>query len=481
MYQRILLTAVAVLVALSCASASDTVRMVQVMHRHGSRTPIVPTHQDEICGPTGCGTLNKEGVDMLKSLGRWAREKWNGPLQEALGGNEYNDRVVRSWSTDVPRTIQSSDSFLFGLFPNVTVVPVVHTLATSDDDYLLVDNIQSYAVHGSLVAAEHYSVIGRRAAELGITTEVISELSRASGLGHYCEVNVSAATYQQLGHCALTILDIVQCNEAAGKVVPVLEKWQPSLQQLLELSNQRRFAYNETDPLHQKRGALGYNAVEEIAYMFDVKSQGLKTIFLQEYSTHDTLITPVYAAMGHNEMMLPRFAQMLAIEMVETSDPKEFFLQAWGGHPTQTPGDHSYEPNTEKMSLFGKSANGTTYSAMRMPLDDWTRFIKSRKGSVSNGKCYVSAEDVKAIGCDKVDVVPNHTSCIAYRRHCPRESCPSGSYLNHSTLMCVAPKAPEHDDKLSVVLVSLCAGIGGALVGLALAGLALKQHGGRRG
>ena len=263
----------------------------------------------------------------------------------------------------------------------------------------------------------------------------MNELSEASGLREYCQsadTNVTKRLAEH-GSCALIIQDIAAAMEAQGKLPPNLKLWFPTLTSLLIEYNRIRFAYDPNNHFHTTRGALGYNLASTILSQFTAQSQGFGVPFFKEYSTHDTTMTPLYTTVG-NENYLPNFGQTVIFELVEVDSV--FYVQAYTGYPIQTPSNHSYDSNMQRMKLTCRHPNQTEYTDMRCSLADWGRFIESRKGSFGNSRCYVSPEDIHAIGCDRVGEVPLHPLCIVYRRDCPSQGCPKGTLLNHTDFSC---------------------------------------------
>src|SRR3989338_7749966 len=56
---------------------AQEVVLVQLPHRHGARTPIVPDAiAQEVCGNVGCGELNYAGEMMLTALGNYLYDRY---------------------------------------------------------------------------------------------------------------------------------------------------------------------------------------------------------------------------------------------------------------------------------------------------------------------------------------------------------------------------------------------------------------------
>lgn len=129
--------------AIAAATEGLELRQLQVVHRHGDRTPITPladrvfwssvlpssaelatlaqgtevlrakgTAPHPAAGDGLFGTLSTRGVDQMRSGGAALREKYGHFLPPVA-----TPEAVRVFSTDFPRTIQSVQALLQGLFP----------------------------------------------------------------------------------------------------------------------------------------------------------------------------------------------------------------------------------------------------------------------------------------------------------------------------------------------------------------------------
>ncbi|XP_043203359.1 testicular acid phosphatase-like [Amphibalanus amphitrite] len=74
----------AVLLPLVAAAAPDTLRLVNVLYRHGARTIIAayPTDPNIGAWPQGYGQLTNEGKQNQLELGRFLRRRYDGFLPE---------------------------------------------------------------------------------------------------------------------------------------------------------------------------------------------------------------------------------------------------------------------------------------------------------------------------------------------------------------------------------------------------------------
>ncbi|GMR51179.1 hypothetical protein PMAYCL1PPCAC_21374, partial [Pristionchus mayeri] len=95
---------------------TDTLQFVQLLWRHGDRTPIrlIPTDTEnkEESWPEGLGELTKVGMTQQYRLGQWIRARYGKFL-----GETWNKDAVYIRSSDYNRTLMSAQAALAGLFP----------------------------------------------------------------------------------------------------------------------------------------------------------------------------------------------------------------------------------------------------------------------------------------------------------------------------------------------------------------------------
>ncbi|XP_038072170.1 prostatic acid phosphatase-like [Patiria miniata] len=126
-----------------------TLQLVNLLYRHGDRTPvnIYPTdpHQADTW-PEGLGQLTTLGMNMHYNLGQWLRKRY---IDSGFMNATYNRLSLHVRSTDKDRTLMSAESDLAGLYPpqgnqkwkaGFDWMPIpVHTVPL-DEDYLLEAN-----------------------------------------------------------------------------------------------------------------------------------------------------------------------------------------------------------------------------------------------------------------------------------------------------------------------------------------------------
>lgn len=129
-----------------CATPVDTsgeLIFSHILYRHGDRTPTMayPTdpYSDISNWPVPWGALTNTGKQQHFALGKWLRQRYG----NVLLSEQYTPNEIYIRSTDVDRTLQSSESNLAGLYPphgnqvwnaDIEWQPIpVHTVADVDD------------------------------------------------------------------------------------------------------------------------------------------------------------------------------------------------------------------------------------------------------------------------------------------------------------------------------------------------------------
>ncbi|XP_046327982.2 lysosomal acid phosphatase-like [Haliotis rufescens] len=140
---------VALILVVGCFSvdttAPTTLRLVNLMYRHGDRTPYTTypnnPHSMNTTWPQGLQWLTTDGMAQLYSLGRFLRRRYSGFLS-----NKYMHTEITVESSDVDRCLMSAYSNLAGLYPpsgdqvwnsNIPWQPIpVHTRPKVEDNML---------------------------------------------------------------------------------------------------------------------------------------------------------------------------------------------------------------------------------------------------------------------------------------------------------------------------------------------------------
>ncbi|XP_073992427.1 venom acid phosphatase Acph-1 [Rhodnius prolixus] len=94
----------------------STLKLVNLVFRHGQRTPAstYPTdpHINDTFAPYGWGQLTNEGKNQQYEQGKWLRERYSHFL-----GSKYTNNLLEALTTDVDRTKMSTALMFAGLLP----------------------------------------------------------------------------------------------------------------------------------------------------------------------------------------------------------------------------------------------------------------------------------------------------------------------------------------------------------------------------
>ena len=358
---------------LSSTSGRNRLRAVFVIHRHGAREPMPSVNRSSICGRR-CGQLNAFGAAMLQSLGEAVTARYGRNLSI-----EYDPRhATTSSSSDVDRTLQSADNFIWGRFAagivsNHTVVaPVVHTVPIGIDRQLLVwtgwpslvawgnatwdefqtwmlcvavgavfvlpDDVQQRCAIDLPYVVDPASFAQAAAMDVAPPVGLLLAVGEEMGLGEECSLARPALWFQ----CALDLQDLWESRMAAGNLpmYPSLSALGDSLNRLVVLYNVYSFwGYPEESIAMASRRQDGFLAVSfppVSAFLDDVGAKGQYLLrdmvervealpvidaggspvtVLHEYSGHDVTIMPVAEALGATELIRPKYGAALIVEV----------------------------------------------------------------------------------------------------------------------------------------------------------------------
>lgn len=442
---RCVVVVVAVVVSAAVVSAAPIykVELVQVVHRHGARSPLVDDNHTLICGTEfPCGFLNYEGQAMLVNLGKYLHHRYTeNPSvvsKPYFPYSWYNLSISYTRSTDVLRTLQSANGLLQGLFPNMsTFFPAIHAVGRKEDVLL-----HSYMVP-MIRARFNYAKEELRA----VCDEVLDRLMSFDQLQAVAaEVHSQGfcANYTLRSRCAERLCDIGRAYEPTGRLesLPLLSRHLDDVCAVRAMSSYFYFAYNASNPVHQKQGAPFYHLAKLLVSNM-VAHQQRETAppyKLYEYSAHDTTISPLAVSFGDNSMeaMLPPFGTAFIIELLSLTDApaasSSFYVRLLRGHSGVRP-ESNFTFALSHFDMRCQDATGNTYIATDniCPFADFERFINSTAPTSPMGTCYLDPGLLFRMDCP-IDVVADNRSlskdCLFYRQHCSNYSCGTGYYLD---------------------------------------------------
>ncbi|KPI87041.1 putative histidine secretory acid phosphatase [Leptomonas seymouri] len=440
---QLVLAALLITAALS-AEARFVVRMVQVAHRHGHRNPIPDDHTVEICGTEyPCGELTGVGIEMLNSLGRFVRQRYNdlSLVEKPLfPSTRYNSSVVYTRSTGIQRTIQSATGFLHGLFPDDYFYPVVYSHNITTDTLLNTDTVPS--------------VFGRRWLEMDKQNEALNPIVDAYLTWPQMQAAAKDAYSESVCNnpderstCAYYLYDIAVSFEADGRLSskPNLQAVLPALKQYTVAWYRYIYDYSHSKELDRIQGAPSQNLAQTM--LANINAHKLSPSFkLYEFSTHDTMVAPLAITFGdHSDAtMLPPYAITILVELLQdTESPKDWYVRLLRGSPV--PADKgSYEFQLSGIEVRCIDAAGNMYVASTgiCPLDNFRRMVDYSRPAAANGQCKMAQNQYDNMGCPRTieagKSVPKY--CWMYRYVCSQSACPDGYILASQDYQCYPGK-----------------------------------------
>ncbi|RNF01141.1 putative membrane-bound acid phosphatase 2 [Trypanosoma rangeli] len=421
--------------------AAVTLRLVQVVHRHGSRSAIVKYNTTQICGDIPCGYLNAAGRTMLLKAGEFLREHYNSNTAKPFFSSEnYDPSVSYSRSTDVPRTLQSAAAFLYGLFPNrSTAFPVIHTVNKTTDWLLRTDVIPYTRVF--------YLLDNLWKREVGSPkVDEIIDLPTLQAVAGEAFSEEACANPAKRSDCAFKLFDIGAALEAVGRIekFPLLKANLEKLRSFAEFYFRTEYSYNKSDEERRKLGSCGQLLMQQLLANAQLHMLGKSTYKLYHYSTHDITLSPLAATLADDtpEAVLPPFAQLYAFELLYDDEANAYSMRVMRGSPGQTP-DTEYAFSWDGFQLKCMTSGGKVYKARNntCPYDDFLRLVDSSRPTDPAGLCHLNDRYKALLGCPTQGGGALNSHCQAYRLACPASSCRAGHTLEPVTLQCVCSSA----------------------------------------
>jgi hypothetical protein len=441
-----LVASVAIIFFIAAVSAADPQPdLVVLVHRHGARTPLVYFNTTILCGKDPCGALTNEGKSMLESLGK-TLGKWYAPSLPA----KYDPYVIHSRSTGITRTLQSSASFLRGLFPNMSsFYPAIHSRKIENE--LLMDPGDAWPSIGmrNEILRPTWNA---RLADVALALFTEADLVR---LGRETYQDSVCPTYGI--YCIMFAQDSAQSMRSAGTASPWLISQLPKLDSIISKLEEMMFPYNTSNYFDLMVGSQGQRLIRKIVGEAESLVTGVPPgtdplPYLIEFSAHDTTLMPLYVTLGQphgvgfSAGMRPVFAETIVFEFFKLEN-SSLRIRAYGGAPEQTPGPHKYTFKPFPLRCINRE-NGETYinAPLRSdtvnlgcPLDDFVAYINTTVPQAPNtdadGGWCVRVEELQQLACPPTGVPVNVTSqpsCLTFRQKCPSTACKSGEALNYN-------------------------------------------------
>lgn len=290
----------------------STLRLVQVLFRHGDRTPIdpFPTDAYKDYWTIGYGELTNIGKQEHYTLGTYIRQRYLGFLNTSY----YANQVLVN-STDIDRTLNSVASNLAGLYPpsddeiwnqNLLWQPIaIHTLPVPLD--LLLDpdsDCPTYDAESDRVFA---------------SPEMQAIDAENEGLYEYLTNNTGTLVDNiiETGY----IYDTIMIEKLYNLTTP---SWvDPVYDQMHNLSDMG-FVWRYKSPLEQR--LKGGGILKRIIDNANTRIAASNLYQLYVYSSHDTLVSAVLSALKIFNGIAPPYASTIFFDLHEYI-PSQYAIQ----------------------------------------------------------------------------------------------------------------------------------------------------------
>ncbi|KAK7110651.1 prostatic acid phosphatase-like isoform X2 [Littorina saxatilis] len=296
------------------AAAPETLRMVNVLYRHGDRSPVLTYPHDpyqEDAWPQGWGWLSQRGMQQHYELGQWLRSEYGSILNDT-----YKNTEITVEASNVNRCLMSAYCNLAGLYPpkgtqvwNQKLVwqPIpVHTRPEAEDHKLAIqapcvryEELYAKELHSDIIKQEEeenaafYKLVDN---STGIKRENISEVWKVAD-SLFCE---NAHNY--------TLPNWTQEAWGNGTVYDrliALKDWSFGL------------LYNGSALSRLKGGPLVKEFIQNMQTA--ASDPDHKHYKMYMYSAHDTTVAAVMGAMSVGNHLSPPYATAVLVELHENT------------------------------------------------------------------------------------------------------------------------------------------------------------------
>ncbi|XP_023271649.1 lysophosphatidic acid phosphatase type 6 [Seriola lalandi dorsalis] len=382
-------------VAPSCTPADRNLsspyklKLVQVLFRHGARTPLksipdvmevqwVPTlleppahthinyvvtdlhggprptapvedsyRRNILTGGTFPGQLTTVGMQQLYELGKRLRRRY---VEEIPFLNPtFSPAEVYVRSTNIVRTIESAKCLIAGLFQQKQK-EIVHILTTEAESEILYPNY-----HGCKLL----KILGsHRWAESSTLPDIAADLQRIQDA-------LGIAAHQHVDF--ILIRDDMVARETHGlPCPPVLDTWRNKVEKRAVDMICHIYEPSKRENLQLSVGPLLHILLANIdEKLQDTSSESKRKLFL--YSAHDTSLIPCLMALGIFDMRWPPYAADITLELHQHQQTNEAFVKvSYIGQDQLIPGCSGvYCPLQEfKQALSGYTLSSELYHSL---------------------------------------------------------------------------------------------------------------------
>lgn len=296
----------------------SSLRLVNVVFRHGDRSPvsIFPKDVNQIDSwPDGLGWLSSRGMNQHYRLGQWLRNRYDGFLNSS-----YIHTEIEVASSNEDRCLMSAYSNLAGLYPpqgrqiwqsNITWQPIpVHTRPEKEDNVINMgmscpnyDKFYSQLLNSEEIKEEEkmnkqfYKLVGK---ESGWSHENISNIWRVADT-LFCE--------KEHG---------LKPNPWADKIAPSPNKDNLTVYEKLRKLDDWQFGlmYQGKQLSKLKGGPLLKEIIDNMQKTMNHNS----SVKFYMFSGHDTTVAALLSTLGLFNQLSPPYAAMDIIELHQNSE-----------------------------------------------------------------------------------------------------------------------------------------------------------------
>lgn len=395
-------------------------------------------------------------------MGTYMRSRYNDPNitgTPLFPETSYDYRKVYSRSTGVPRTLQSSYSFLKGLFAvEDELMPVIFSVNGTTDLLGVTDAwpavmMKRYVdVNGTEKAMQPY-------VDSQFTWEELQQLAEEA------YVPASCTDYERRFHCCSVLYDVYFAFEAQGRLGdhPALAAVKERINNVWASWFTYIFGYDPDDSLQRTQGTSGQTMAQQlIQNMRNYMASPTYTMY--EYSGHDTTVAPLGITLGDQSYttMDPQFGVTIFLELLEDMDDGSYHVRALRGNPVykEETGLFQFEQIPFEPRCMGVDGVAYIPAENTCPFDDFVRYVDSNAPTQESGYCVVDQAQYDMLGCPKDSRRVKDPSqlthyCALYRLICPAYACSEGYILSSEDNMCHATASGasgEYDIRMTQVV-----------------------------
>ncbi|XP_071832525.1 prostatic acid phosphatase-like isoform X2 [Apostichopus japonicus] len=313
--------------------SESSLEHVQVLFRHGDRTPAdaYPTDEyQEKDWPQGFGQLTQVGMKQHYQLGKFLQQKYVEDT-ELLDAN-YSRYEISIWSTDVDRTLMSAAVDLSGFFPpqghqvwdkDIPWQPIpVHTMPVAEDFYLSFSaNCPTYTqLQEESLNDDDYVALSKKYAGF------LKKLNTDSGFNGSITIN---NIYK--------VSDPLKIEKLKNLTLPDWTKEDKFWETLDFLSTYAMGQmFDSTAKSRLRGGPLLGQMINNMRDFMNTSQTGHKLKF-HMYSAHDVTVTSLLTALQIFNDLQPPYASAVGVELWKNKDTKKspFSVRIWYRNNTQ--------------------------------------------------------------------------------------------------------------------------------------------------